>query len=230
MRLTFCPFSLGVFVGSAYLMTLKLRREEQEKALLSALPSCQVVFVLGGPGAGKGTQCQLLSERLPGWAHLSAGDLLRAERKKGGELGDLINEKIANGQLVPSEVTCKLIENAMEDAYKEYGIDKFLIDGFPRSIGNADAWKTTMSRHQVKLVLCFECPEEVLVGRLLERGKTSGRNDDTVEVIRKRFQTYRDEEGPIVALYEKEGKVRKIASDRSVEDIYKDTSLLIQNC
>lgn len=231
MRLTFCPFSLGVFVGSAYLMTKKIRRDEREKSSSTSssavLPSCQVVFVLGGPGAGKGTQCQLLAERLQGWAHLSAGDLLRAERKKGGELGDLINKKIASGKLVPSEVTCKLIENAMKEAFELYRIEKFLVDGFPRSIGNADAWKNTMSQHRVEFVLCFECPEEVLVGRLLERGKTSGRSDDTVDVIRKRFQTYREEEGPIVALYEKEGKVRKMASDRSVEDIYSDVSILV---
>ena len=98
-------------VAAGYFMYREIQKKRKSTAeLLANLPICEVVFVLGGPGAGKGTQCQLLSERLEGWSHLSAGDLLRAERKAGGELGNLINEKIASGQLVPSSITCKLLE------------------------------------------------------------------------------------------------------------------------
>jgi UMP-CMP kinase len=112
----------------------------------------------------------------------------------------------------------------MTQVYVETGITKFLIDGFPRSQGNADAWNATMSNHTTEFLLSFECPEEVLVGRLLERAKTSGRTDDKVEVIRKRFQTFLREEAPIVKIYEKQGLVKRIASDKPVEDIYAEVS------
>jgi UMP-CMP kinase len=135
--------------------TAKTSRNRKKKRLDV---TCQVVFVLGGTEAGKGTQCQLLTERLGNgkeWAHLSAGGLLRAEGGKGHELGDLINAKIASGQLVPSKVTCKLIENAMAQVY----------DGFPRSQGN----RRCLECHHVEP--CNDCRDEVLVSHLLEWAK-----------------------------------------------------------
>ena len=97
------------------------------------------------------------------WTHLSAGDLLREERKSGGsELGELINSKISAGELVPSSITVKLLENAINKAYQETQCSKFLIDGFPRGQENMQAWEATMKHHTIKFVLNFECPEEVL--------------------------------------------------------------------
>ena len=116
---TRCPFSVGLFIGTTALVAYWTKVENSKTSgssdsFLTSIPDCQVVFVVGGPGAGKGTQCALLEERLKaGWKHLSAGDLLRAERESGGPLGDLINRKIANGELVPSSITTKLLENAM---------------------------------------------------------------------------------------------------------------------
>lgn len=158
---TRCPFSYGMFLGTAAAVTV-MKRRQKKQAKLPSLPVCEVVFVLGGPGAGKGTQCQLLQERQDGWVHLSAGDLLRAERQAGGELGDLINAKIAAGELVPSIITCRCLENGMIDAFKKTKATKFLIDGFPRSHENMQAWEDTMRAHTIKCVLDFECPEEVL--------------------------------------------------------------------
>ena len=183
------------------------------------LPQCQVVFVLGGPGAGKGTQCALLQER-KGWAHRSAGDLLRAERKRGGPVADLINSRIKAGQIVPAHITVGLLEAAMKEAYGNKRTTRFLIDGFPRSQGNVTAWEEQMQLHRVEFVLNLECPEEVLVGRLLERGQTSGRSDDNIDVIRKRFHTFQEECKPIVEMYERQNKVRKVASDQPVEQVY----------
>jgi UMP-CMP kinase len=226
MSLRICPFTLLLFVGSAAYVTFHARSKKEEHD--DTLPCCQVVFVLGGPGTGKGTQCELLSQRLK-WTHLSAGDLLREERKRGGKLGDEINACISAGKLVPSEVTCKLLEQAMKAEYKATKKStKFLIDGFPRSFGNATAWQTTMSHHKVEFVLELNAPEEVLVGRLLARGKTSGRADDTMDVIRKRFATAQQETLPIVQEYEKQGKLRKVASDQPVEDVYKQVAALFQ--
>lgn len=236
MRLSFCPFSLAVFLGTAAYVTVQKRQAKRsDKSSTSSssasnststLPPCQVVFVLGGPGAGKGTQCALLEERLKGWAHLSTGDLLRAERQKGGALGDEINQYIAKGELVPSQVTCRLLQQAMTEVYRQTGKTKFMIDGFPRSFANAQVWAETMSTHSVEFVLNLECPEEVLIGRLLHRGQTSGRADDTIDVIRKRFATNQKETAPVVERYEKEGKLLTVLSDKAVEEVYKEVSLL----
>ncbi len=231
---TRCPFSIGLFVGTtavfAYLASLEKSKSSSTVSTSSSavLADCQVVFIVGGPGAGKGTQCALLEERLKGgWKHLSAGDLLREERQAGGKLGDLINQKIASGELVPSSITVKLLENAMIAAYKTNQTTNFLIDGFPRSFENMDAWKETMHRHTIKFILDFECPEEVLVGRLLERGQSSGRSDDNIEVIRKRFRTHQQESMPVIQRCINEGvKVHKIASDQTVEQIYKNVETL----
>ena len=108
--------------------------------------------------------------------------MLRAERQKeGSELADIINSNISAGKIVPSEITVQLIKNAMVDLRKTSGQTKFLIDGFPRSEGNVNAWKEVVGgAADVELVLFFECPEDVLTSRLLERGKTSGRSDDSI--------------------------------------------------
>ena len=226
-KLGFCPLSLGLFVGVAVLGTMDAaKKKNKKKTLASDNDKLQVVFVLGGPGSGKGTQCELLSKRLSGpWVHLSAGDLLRAERKKAdsSELGALIESKISNGELVPSSVTCKLIQNAMGEYRKTKGVAKFLVDGYPRGVENKTVWEEQVKNATVEFVLFLECPEEVMTGRLLERGQTSGRVDDaSIDVIRKRFRTYQQETAPIVEAYEKMGKVVRAQADRPIEDVYQE--------
>ena len=226
----FCPFSLVLFAGSALGATRYLQSKSKKSSSAGDEDEkFSVVFVLGGPGAGKGTQCQLLSDNL-GWSHLSAGDLLRAERKKeGSELADIINANISAGKIVPSDITTTLIKNAMEELREEKGQTKFLIDGFPRSEGNVNSWTDVVgNRAIVECILFFECPEDILTSRLLERAKTSGRNDDSIDVIRKRFATYRDESMPIIEMYEKEGKVRKIIADRSIEEVYEEVESIVK--
>ena len=233
-KLNFCPFSLGIFVGTAALATILIRngaRQAKEDGAASAAAAddndktpLQVVFVLGGPGSGKGTQCELLTQRLPGpWVHLSAGDLLRAERKKAdsSELGALIESRISSGQLVPSSVTCKLIQNAMQEHWQTKGVRKFLVDGYPRGIENKTVWEEQVKNATVEFVLFLECSEDVMTKRLLERGKSSGRVDDAnIDIIRKRFRTYQEETAPIVEAYEKQGKVLRVQADRPIEDVY----------
>lgn len=224
-----CPVTWGLFIGTAAITIYLKRKEEKSKiqscSSCSSLPKCDVVFVLGAPGTGKGTQCELLVNRLKNntkWTHLSAGDLLRAERKTAdSELGKLINAKINAGELVPSSITVKLIENAMIKAYSEESCTKFLIDGFPRGRENVDSWNDAMSYHTRKFVLNFECPEEVLVGRLLERGKESGRSDDNIDVIRKRFRTHQQSTVPILQFLQQNNvPVHTIDSAKSIEQVY----------
>lgn len=204
-----------------------------------------VVFVLGGPGTGKGTQCQLVVDRLlqgkkkstTKWHHLSAGDLLRAERKRNSSpLGDLINQRIAAGQLVPSAVTCQLIVNAMVEIHQKSqsqnkGHTYIVLDGFPRSFDNWTAWQNSAVFAQAKLpvVLCFDCPEDVQMGRLIERSASSGRIDDTKSVIQRRFQTYRDSEAPMVDYFIKETNLlKRIAADQPKEAVFKAVKAVLE--
>jgi UMP-CMP kinase len=173
-----------------------------------------VVFVLGGPGAGKGTQCENL-KRDYGFVHLSAGDLLRAERSRpGSQYGDLINNYIKEGLIVPMEITISLLERAMTES----GASRFLIDGFPRQIDQARAFEQQVVKSQ--LVLYFECPEDVMLKRLLKRGEHSGRVDDNLESIRKRLKVFKDTSFPVIQEYEREGKVRTVSCVGSQEEVY----------
>ncbi|KAL7283117.1 UMP-CMP kinase [Trametes coccinea BRFM310] len=193
----------------------------------------KVFFVLGGPGAGKGTQCANLVQDF-GFCHLSAGDLLRAEQnREGSEYGDLIRKYIREGQIVPMEITIKLLENAMRAELAkphttegwEDGRGRFLIDGFPRKMDQAlkfdeDVCLSTM-------VLFFTTTEEEMLKRLLERAKTSGREDDNEESIRKRFRVYKEQTMPVIEHYSKEGKVATIDATATIEEVHQKAKEII---
>ncbi|XP_063283261.1 UMP-CMP kinase [Pelobates fuscus] len=181
-----------------------------------------VVFVLGGPGAGKGTQCERIVQKY-GYTHLSAGDLLRDERKKpDSQFGELIETYIKDGKIVPVEITISLLQRAMEQTMAEHSDkNKFLIDGFPRNEDNLQGWEKTMNgKASVTFVLFFDCDNETCIDRCLERGKSSGRSDDNRESLEKRIQTYLQSTRPIIDLYEKTGKVRKVDASKSVDQVF----------
>lgn len=187
----------------------------------------QVVFVLGGPGAGKGTQCEKIIAAFPSFKFFSAGDLLRAERASGSETAKLINDKIASGQIVPARITVELLMKAMDTCPPG---SKFLIDGFPRNLDNVTVWNEILGDDcTVEFVLFLECAEDIMIGRVLERSKTSGRTDDNIETLRKRFKTYQDETSPIIEMYKKQGLVKTIPADRPVEVVYRDVEALIKS-
>ncbi|KZV61872.1 UMP-CMP kinase [Peniophora sp. CONT] len=194
-----------------------------------------VVFVLGGPGAGKGTQCAFLVQDY-GFCHLSAGDLLRAEQdREGSQYGDLIKTCIREGSIVPMEVTVALLANAMTDALStrsaqnqvgwENGKGRFLIDGFPRKMDQAEKFEQSVCVSS--LTLFYETSEEVMLGRLLKRGETSGRADDNIESIKKRFVTYRDQTMPVIEHYEKIGRVAKIDSSVTVDEVHEASKIAV---
>ncbi|XP_051150622.1 UMP-CMP kinase 3-like [Andrographis paniculata] len=171
-----------------------------------------VVFVLGGPGSGKGTQCSNIVKHF-GYTHLSAGDLLRAEIKSGSENGTMIQNMIKEGKIVPSEVTIKLLQRAMNES----GNDKFLIDGFPRNEENRANFES-VTGIVPEFVLFFDCPEEEMEKRLLSRNQ--GREDDNIETIRKRFKVYMESSLPVIEYYNAKGKVRKIDAAKPVDEVF----------
>ncbi|EDW85081.2 uncharacterized protein Dwil_GK12802 [Drosophila willistoni] len=180
----------------------------------------KVVFVLGGPGAGKGTQCSKIVDRFQ-FTHLSAGDLLREERsREGSEFGSLIEDYIRNGKIVPVEVTCSLLENAMKNS----GKTRFLIDGFPRNQDNLDGWNRQMGdKADMQFVLFFDCSEDVCVQRCLGRGQSgSGRSDDNMESLKKRIQTYNNDSLPIIKHFENDGKVKTIDASPDADKVFSE--------
>ena len=182
-----------------------------------------VLFVLGGPGAGKGTQCANLV-RDYNFTHLSAGDLLRAEQdRKDSEFGDLIKSYIKDGKIVPMEVTVQLLENAMTEVVEKDKDHKgkFLIDGFPRKMDQALKFEETVCPS--KFVLFYDCPEEEMQKRLLKRGETSGRSDDNAESIKKRFKTFVETSMPVVDFFQKQDRVIKIVATKTPDEVYEET-------
>ncbi|KAJ9563372.1 hypothetical protein OSB04_008532 [Centaurea solstitialis] len=178
----------------------------------------KVIFVLGGPGSGKGTQCANIVEHF-GYTHLSAGDLLRAEIKSGSENGTMIQNMIKEGKIVPSEVTIKLLEKAIAENEN----DKFLIDGFPRNEENRAAFEA-VTGIAPEFVLFFDCPAEEMEKRLL--GRNQGREDDNIETIRKRFRVYMESSLPVIEYYNSKGKVRKIDAAKPVEEVFEAVKTL----
>ena len=174
----------------------------------------RVVFVLGGPGSGKGTQCANIVKHY-GYTHLSAGDLLRAEVARGSAEGSMIESCMATGALVPQEVTVGLLRTAMATS----GNDKFLIDGFPRAMDQAEAFEAIVGHPS--FVLFFDCPEGEMRKRLLHRGETSGRVDDNEEAIVKRFRTFQQASMPVIQHYARQGRVRSIDATPAPEEVFK---------
>jgi adenylate kinase len=188
-------------------------------ALIDTIPKFEVVFVLGGPGSGKGTNCAKIQDQF-GYGHLSAGDLLREERASGSELADMINNYIVEGKIVPAEVTVRLLLAAMEKS----GKTKFLIDGFPRDINNLTCWQENAQVAQVNFLLFLDCPFDVMTARLLERGKTSGRSDDNEESIKKRLVTYTESTKPIIDWFAERGKCRTVDSNRDLDVVFSEVA------
>lgn len=153
------------------------------------------IVLVGPPGAGKGTQAGLLSEKL-GVPHISTGDLFRAHVDQATELGIEAKRYMDAGELVPDGVTNAMVHQRLLEPDAQ---DGFLLDGFPRTVAQADALTACLRQYGAKLdaVLELEVPERVVMDRLLGRG----RDDDNKEVIHRRFEVFRNETAPLLEYY-----------------------------
>jgi len=194
-------------------------QEGKEEAKPSA------IFVLGGPGSGKGTQCERIIADF-GFKHLSVGDLLRAEKTTGSDIAKQIEECMTQGKLVPSEVPVKLLKKAIDSAPQG---TNFLIDGFPRNKENIEEWNKIVGKTvDIKKILYYECSFETMEKRILERGKTSGRSDDNPESLKKRFDTYQSETSPVIEEYTKLNMISKMNAETDVDTVYGLTKTTLQ--
>ncbi|KAL1419487.1 hypothetical protein MTO96_025396 [Rhipicephalus appendiculatus] len=155
-----------------------------------------VIFVFGGPGSGKGTQCEKIAKKY-GFTHISSGDLLRDEVKSGSARGKEMNEIMKTGGLVPLDIVLQLLKEAME---KNLGTAKgFLIDGYPRDVEQGERFEAEVCK--CTALIYFEVKDETLHKRLLKRGLTSGRVDDNEKTIVNRIKTFHVESEPVLKKY-----------------------------
>lgn len=185
------------------------------------------LILFGPPGSGKGTQSERLVDKY-GLVHLSTGNLLREEIAQKTPLGLEAKSFIDKGQLVPDEVVIGMVDSYFDKHAEAKG---FLFDGFPRTLNQAIALDKLLElkKTEIATVLALDVTEAELVKRLLERGKTSGRSDDTnEEVIRKRFAVYTNETAPVADHYRKARKFQAIKGEGSVDDIFNAISEAVE--
>jgi adenylate kinase len=176
------------------------------------------LVLFGKPGAGKGTQAAFLKERY-NLVHISTGDVFRFNMKNGTALGKLAQSYMDKGELVPDEVTIDMLQAEVE---KNPGAAGFIFDGFPRTTAQAEALDRFLNSRDMHIsaTIALEADDEILVQRLLERGKESGRSDDQDESkIRYRFDEYNQKTAPLRSFYEAQGKFHSVNGIGQISEI-----------
>ncbi|XP_062891970.1 adenylate kinase isoenzyme 5-like isoform X2 [Mobula hypostoma] len=193
-----------------------------EDLLSEKLKATKIIFVIGGPGSGKGSQCMKIMEKY-GFTHLSTGNLLRKEITNETERGKRIKKIMVEGGLVPLGVTLEILKDALLENLQE--TKGFMIDGYPRTLKQAETFDQSFAPPSI--VLLIDCSPEVMKQRLINRGQTGGRFDDNEVTISKRVQTYFADSVPVVKHYENKGLLRKIQGEGTEEDVFQSITAII---
>lgn len=175
------------------------------------------MIILGPPGAGKGTQAALIAERY-GIPAISTGDIFRANIKAETELGKQVKEITASGALVPDELTNRIVEDRLAQTDAQEG---FLLDGYPRNLGQVEALDTMLraTGQSLDVVIELVVDTEEVVQRLLKRAKVEGREDDTEEVVRHRMDVYTEQTAPLSEAYDKRGLLERVDGLGEVDEV-----------
>lgn len=174
------------------------------------------ILLLGAPGSGKGTQGARLAAELD-VEHLAVGDLLRAEINAGSDLGQTIQRKVEAGELVSDDLVLELISLRAPSL-----ADGYILDGFPRSVEQAERGRREVAEPAgavPDLVVYLDVPEDVVVERLLARAAVEGRADDNEKTIRNRMRVFNESTAPLLAHYQRQGKVRVVDATGSPDDV-----------
>lgn len=175
------------------------------------------IVLLGAPGAGKGTQAALLVDKYQ-MCHISTGDILRAAVKNGTGLGKKAKGFMDAGELVPDDLIIDLMKERMQQPDTENGV---LLDGFPRTTGQADALEELLGEYgaQVDQAIELVVDEDELVRRLVSRAAQEGRSDDNEETIRTRMKVYRDQTAPLLEYYGAKGKLSSVDGVGTLDEV-----------
>ena len=169
------------------------------------------LIFLGAPGAGKGTQAARVAASL-GVPHISTGDIFRRNMADGTPLGLRVREIVEGGGLVPDEITTQLVVDRLAQPDARSG---FILDGFPRTLGQARALDEALDDEGLRAVVTLEVPAEELVRRMLSRGRA----DDSEESIRRRLRVYGEETEPLIGFYRERGLLAEASGTGGVEEI-----------
>ncbi len=202
---------------------IQINQDKQDKKVVM-----KNIVIFGAPGSGKGTQSDLLIEQY-GLGHISTGDVLRNEIKKGTELGKTAQSYIDKGNLIPDELMVSILAGVYDSFGR--GHKGVIFDGFPRTIPQAEALKQMLSERGDKVAAMIELdvPEDELMQRLIKRGQQSGRADDNEETIKKRLVVYHSQTQPLIEWYKQEGLHHHIDGLGTLERIFSDIKKVIDN-
>jgi len=184
------------------------------------------IVIFGAPGSGKGTQSDLMIEKY-GLNHISTGDVLREEIKKGTELGKTAASFIDKGNLIPDDLMISILAKVYDSFGNHQGV---IFDGFPRTIPQAEALKKMLKERGDKVAAMIELdvPEDELMTRLIKRGEESGRADDNEETIKKRLVIYHSQTQPLIEWYKNEGIHHHINGHGTLERIFSDIQKVME--
>lgn len=176
------------------------------------------IILCGAPGSGKGTQSQYIMEKF-GLQHLSTGDVLRAEIASGSKLGVQIDALISRGNLVPDDMMYGVIDNYLRNLPKD--CKGIILDGYPRTVPQAESLTELLKKYKMDAIMIdLLVDEQLLIQRLIERGKVSGRADDNLNTIRHRIAVYHNQTEPIAHYYLHHGNYCPVNGNHSVEDVF----------